>query len=515
MSNPTMTHTPAQALKFAEAAAEHRRTNKRDFFHGYPPQKDFFNLGADKRERMFMAGTQVGKSEAGAFEMSCHLTGEYPDDWQGKRFARPVRAWVAGVTSLDVRNIIQRKLCGEPGVTSAFGTGMIPKSRFADKPTMSRGIAESFDTIQVTHRTNGVVDGISTCHFKSYEQGRQKFQGDTIDIGWADEEADMDVYSEFASRLSGDGILYTTFTPLLGQTDLVSRFINENRPDCGVVHMTLSQAEHFTAEEKAKRLAGYRSHEKDARERGVPMLGQGRVWTFAEDTISHTRDPASIPLWWPWLNAIDFAHASGSENSQAHPFAWVSGAIDPDNDVIYIMHALKIKGSFPINHVAAIKKWPAWDARTTYGHDGGRKDFGSGKTFAGTYKELGLRMTAEHATFKTGGYDFENSIDQMSQRFNSGRLLVAKHLSEWFEEYRFLHREDLAVVKIRDDLISCTRLLCMTVRSAQLLDPDRSPGYRRRDQVAAYSAPDALDIWSNQPTASNDIDAMIDAAYRR
>jgi hypothetical protein len=73
-----MKHTAAQALKFAEAAAEHKRTHKRDFFNGYPKQKEFFNLGADTRERMFMAGTQVGKSEAGSFEAACHLTGNIP-----------------------------------------------------------------------------------------------------------------------------------------------------------------------------------------------------------------------------------------------------------------------------------------------------------------------------------------------------------------------------------------------------------------------------------------------------
>jgi phage terminase large subunit-like protein len=510
MSKPTMKHTAAQALKFAEAAAEHKRTHKRDFFNGYPKQKAFFNLGADTRERMFMAGTQVGKSEAGSFEAACHLTGEYPDDWKGKRFARPVRMWAAGVTSLDVRNIIQRKLCGEPGVTSDFGTGMIPRDRFADKPTMSRGIAEAYDTIQVTHRTNGVVDGISTCHFKSYEQGRQKFQGDTIDVGWADEEADNEIYSEFLSRLRGDGILYTAFTPLLGQTELVQRFMSEGRVDCGVVNMELKDAQHFTTEEKAKRLAGYRSFERDAREKGIPLLGTGLVFAdFPEDTILHDRDPASFPEYWPWLAGCDFQHASGSDSAQAHPFGYVLACVDPDADIIYLVREVKIKGSFPLNHANAILNYPAGDAKIAWGHDGARHDFSSGQSIAEIYRRLNLKMLPTWATFPRGGYSFEQGIEAMSASFATGRLLVHKSMVAWREEFRFYHRDGLQVVKVRDDLMSATRVLVMQIRSAQLLDADRhSADFKRKSQTAKYSTwgdgPGEINIFTGRVNEGSD-----------
>ena len=58
---------------------------------------EFHGNGASKRERLFMAGNQFfGKTTAGAVEMAYHLTGLYPDWWEGKRFAQPVRALVAG-----------------------------------------------------------------------------------------------------------------------------------------------------------------------------------------------------------------------------------------------------------------------------------------------------------------------------------------------------------------------------------------------------------------------------------
>src|ERR1700678_78643 len=188
-------------LKELEEAAEYKRTHKIEFWKPYPKQLAFLN--STTREILFMAANQVGKSDTGAFKTAVHLTGEYPEWWKGKRFDHPVRAWAAGIKSLDVRNVQQKKLCGTPGVTADFGTGLIPKSRFVDKPSLSRGVTDAYDTIQVEHRTNGVKDGVSVLQFKSYEQGRVGFQGDTIDFGWGDEEPEkVEVYNEFLTRLA-------------------------------------------------------------------------------------------------------------------------------------------------------------------------------------------------------------------------------------------------------------------------------------------------------------------------
>jgi hypothetical protein len=148
------------------------------------------------RERLLIAGNQNGKTHIGAYEAACHLTGLYPDNWKGRRFDRPTRGWIAGETSLVVRDVQQKKLCGEPGVIDLFGTGMIPKDLFVDKPSLARGITDAYDTIQVRH----VSGGVSVARFKSYEQGRTKFQGETLDWLWFDEEPPEDIYSEGLTR---------------------------------------------------------------------------------------------------------------------------------------------------------------------------------------------------------------------------------------------------------------------------------------------------------------------------
>jgi hypothetical protein len=53
----------------------------------------------------------------------------------------------------------------------------------------SHGIADSVDYVQVTHASGG----ISMCAFKAYEQGREKFQGETLDGIWFDEEPDIEI----------------------------------------------------------------------------------------------------------------------------------------------------------------------------------------------------------------------------------------------------------------------------------------------------------------------------------
>jgi hypothetical protein len=126
-----------------------------------------FALGAEYDERALFGGNRTGKTHAGTFEDTLHLTGLYPDWWEGRRFDRPVGGWVATDTAKNVRDILQEKFCGEPGVPSLFGTGMIPIDLFADNPTSKHGIANAYESVFVHHHTNGVYDGISSLAFKS------------------------------------------------------------------------------------------------------------------------------------------------------------------------------------------------------------------------------------------------------------------------------------------------------------------------------------------------------------
>jgi phage terminase large subunit-like protein len=187
----------------------------------YPRHMEFFRAGASHRERLFMAANRSGKSVAGGAEMTYHLTGQYPDWWEGKRFDHPIRALAAGDTSQTTRDIIQHKLLGGLWDTPEFGTGLIPRELLG-KPTVSRGIANAYEEITVEH----VSSGTSRLAMRSYDQGRRIFQGVEQHVVWMDEEVPRDVYEEALVRtMTTQGVVFMTFTPLQGLTPLVVDFL--------------------------------------------------------------------------------------------------------------------------------------------------------------------------------------------------------------------------------------------------------------------------------------------------
>lgn len=188
----------------------------------YPRHLEFFKAGAIHRERCFLAANRVGKTEGvGAYEVALHLTGRYPHWWEGRRFHHAIDAWAVGDTSKTVhREIIQPKLLGRPG---RLGTGMIPADTIL-KPVAKPGVPEAIETVYIRHSSGGE----SVLTFKSYEQGRESFQGSEKDVIWLDEECPKEIYVECLIRtMTTNGLVLLTFTPLLGLTELVKDFLGE------------------------------------------------------------------------------------------------------------------------------------------------------------------------------------------------------------------------------------------------------------------------------------------------
>lgn len=466
MANPELDGI-IRALK----AADDRQTFRRiDFFEPYPKQQEFMDGGSTFRERLLMAGNQLGKTFCGAAETAYHLTGEYPDDWLGRRWDRPTRGWAAGESALVVRDVQQRLLCGEPGVESLLGSGMIPKNAILDT-SLGRSVTDGFDLVQVKHKTGGV----SILGFKSYEQGRKKFQGATQDFVWFDEEPDEEIYAEGLTRVTATGgMTFMTFTPLKGMSKVVVRFLNEESPDRMVVNMTIDDARHIPEEMRARIIAGYLEHERDARARGIPMLGSGLIFPFSMDQIGETT-PLEIPEHWTKLWAIDFGIG--------HNFAAVLMAWDKDFDTLHILHTIRVRGGTALTHAAAMKPIGV-NVPVAWPHDGNNRDKGSGEVLATIYRQQGLRMLPSHATWPEGGYSVEAGILEMQQRMGTGRFKVGRHLGDWWEEQRMYHREDGQIVKAFDDLMSASRIGVMAKRHGQHVNLGGTAKSRRGGHVA-------------------------------
>ncbi len=154
----------------------------------------------------------------------------------------------------------------------------------------------------------GVPDGDSVLVFKSYDQGRELFQGTEQDLIWLDEEANESIRSECILRLmTTDGMLIETFTPLRGLTPIVLQYLPDGdaTADTSGIYQNKGKAmvmagwddvPHLTAAQKALMLAETEPHLKDARSKGIPSLGAGAIYLIPETDI--LVDDFPIPRHW-------------------------------------------------------------------------------------------------------------------------------------------------------------------------------------------------------------------------
>ena len=457
-----------------ELAAERRKYRKIDYFEPYPKQELFFQLGATKRERLLTAGTQQGKTECGAAEATYHATGLYPKDWKGRKWDRPTKGWVVGETGVMTRDVQQKKLCGAPGVVEEFGSGLIPRELIIDK-SLARGVTDAFDTVQVRH----VSGGVSLILFKSYEQGRTKLQGDSVDWVWADEEmGDEDVYSELLGRTTSGsdpndpqvGIIFMTLTPLKGMTKVVSHFLSEPHPDRGTINMVIEDALHIKAEDREKIIQGYKPHERAARTRGEPMLGSGAIFPYDEATLKENLALNMVPPHWTKLWGIDI----GID----HPFGAALVAWDREADVIHVLHTIKLEDQWPLQHAVPMKQ-VAVNAPVAWPQDATQRDKGSGEQIAQIYKRQGLAMLPDHATWPDGSVSTEAAIMEIQERMATGRFKCNTWCVEFWEEYRRYHRKEGQIVKVFDDVLSAVMKAIMMKRFARTVTLGNRP-FRRK-----------------------------------
>ncbi len=471
---------PLKIMKLARQAlssAEYRRKFHVADFWGqgewYEPQLRFFAAGIKHHQRLIRGGNQTGKSFCCAYEAGLHMTGEYPRWWTGRRFTKPTRGWVIGPERTLVRDGPQKKLTAMQG---EFGTGTIPLAAFAGKPIMVPGGTGSIDTMSVAHETDGVRDGISTATFKSFEQGSEKMQSESIDWIWVDERCSEEIYSELIARTTAtDGIIFLSYTPLKGGGELTYRFLNEYSPDRIDIRIDANEAKHISVERRAQLEESYLPHEREARIHGIPMLGIARVFPFPVETLLRNLNPdTDIKRWAKWMVGIDFGYG--------HPFAAALCAWVPEIDEFFVVDGFKMERSEAFYHVKRIAgmcrglripvAWP---------HDGLTHEKGSGIALADVYRRNGAPMLGTHAENKGGGYHTAPAIEEMCGFMKRGAFMIASHMSELTEEILSYHYdEDYKIVRLRDDLISAVRYAFMMRRSGKLLDDcetyGRAPG---------------------------------------
>lgn len=442
-------------------------------------QQEFHTIGARENvyERCLMAANQSGKSLSAAAEVAMHMTGLYPDWWEGHRFKGPIKLWAAGVTGESTRDNPQRHLLGQKRM---WGTGMIPRETLIGEPLMARGVPDAVDSFQVEHASGGT----SICWFKSYEKGREKWQGETLDLIWYDEEPPKDIYEEGQTRLvRRGGISFLTFTPLLGMTEVVRRFYEPEDDDLGakyrvLVHMDLDDAEFYSESEKERIRAGWDEISRRTRAEGLPAFGEGLVYPVADEQI--TCEPFEIPRHYRRIVGFDFG--------VQHPMAQVYLAWNPDTDVLYVYDTYKRTAPEFALHAKAAKdrgadKWPvAWP------HDGLKRDPKSATPIKDHYRREGINMLPLSARFRDdegGAQSVSAGVSMLLDRMQTGRFKVFSTCRDWFREKGAYHYKEGKIVDYMDDLLDATRIAAMMLRHAK-------PDMQEVRQTVAHSDYDPL-----------------------
>ena len=415
----------------------------------YPQHLEFFRLGSQVPTRCFMAANRVGKTEgAGGYEMVCHLTGLYPTWWTGRRFRTPVDAWCAGDTKETVRDILQNKLVGPEG---SYGTGLIPGEHLVNTVKRPNGNG-ALDYCLVRHVPTGQVSRLG---FKSYDQGREAFQGTEKHVVWLDEEANEAVRGECVMRLmTTDGLLMETFTPLRGLTPIVLTYLGDEggvpkgrvavSGTRAIVFAGWNDVPHLNEEQKARMLSECAPHLRDSRSKGVPSLGAGAIYPVPEDDI--LVDDFEIPKHWPRAYGLDVGW-----NRTAAAFA----AIDRDADVVYLYSEHYQGQQEPSTHVAAIRSRGAMLQGVIDPAARGRSQK-DGEQLLQNYIDLGLQLLPADNSRESGLYN-------VHQRLATGRLKVFRSMTNWLMEYRIYRRDEKGhVVKEKDHLMDATRYLVVS-----------------------------------------------------
>ena len=263
------------------AVADDMRYNQLKYFRPFEYQRKFFGTGNSER-RGIIAANRIGKTVSTCYETAMHLTGRYPDWWNGTRINKPITAMVAGEGWSQVAMVLQNELLGTQDIKiiDAIGTGAIPRNCIVFE-TMRNDGANCLG-VEIKH----ISGSNSYLLFANYTQEVRQMQGFKLNLAVFDEQPPDDFFSEIVTRTATtQGQVLCSFTPLKGLNGLVSKFWHQEE---GYEHIRVSWddvpeydpwGEPFLLFETRKQLErDYLPHERDARRNGIPVMGKGAVF---------------------------------------------------------------------------------------------------------------------------------------------------------------------------------------------------------------------------------------------
>lgn len=286
-----------------------------------------------KRNRWVFGGNRSGKTECGAVETVWMARGIHPY----RQNRENVFGWVVSVSYEVQRDVAQSKILRY--LNPEWIEDVIMHTGAKGNPSV--GI---IDTIVVRN----VFGGLSKIGFKSADQGREKFQGASLDFVWFDEEPPQDIYEECRMRvLDKKGDLFGTMTPLKGLTWVYDEIYLNKRQSKEIFYVKMEWGDNpFLDPDEVKEMTESLSPDAlDARRYGNFRSCGGLVYPEFDPSV-HVIEPFDVPFEWQDVISIDpglrnplsahFYCADGDGNIYV-----VGEHYEAEKDVDY--HAEKIK----------------------------------------------------------------------------------------------------------------------------------------------------------------------------
>ncbi len=244
-----------------------------------------------KRNRWVFGGNRSGKTECGAVEVVYLACGRHP-----YRKNKVTEGWVVSLSRQVQRDVAQRKILEY--LPPQYIEQIVMVS--GDKSSAENGI---IDFILVKSETGGT----SRIGFKSCDQGREKFQGASLDYVWFDEEPPFDIYLECKMRvLDKCGEIFGTMTPLKGLTWVYNTIYLNDCADDEVWCETMEWADNpFLSKKEIENMTKtLPAQEIETRRYGKFMQNGGMVYSEFDENV-HVISPFKIPREWQDNISID------------------------------------------------------------------------------------------------------------------------------------------------------------------------------------------------------------------
>ena len=485
-------HAEQYALGVLSALARHLTDNLAETFFPddgpfarefYPKHIEAMALTKTEDVVSIFGGNRVGKTIAEAFMVYVWSTGKYPPWWPGHVFPKATRGWVCSQTSSVLTQGLQRYLIGPDGKGGLIPGDSIIHVRYSPN---TLGMA---DRVQVRHEPTGLVSEI---YMKTYDMGRKRAQGDTIDYSVQDEEPPAGWYSETITRtMTTNGKNVLGFTALDGVTPLVAHLLPqyaaeampEDEDNTRRAHVFIGWDDvpyaHLSKERREQMAKSYLPHERQARMKGIPSIGTGLVYPVGEEQFVVEAEEAmrawkgaSPPRYWPRLFAGDPGGTPGGDGRTAA--LWC--AYDSDADVLWAYVEYYERYAPISSHVHSWARKGDWIPAIL---DPAGANITDGKGVYSEYTQTMRQINKDWPVFKADKR-FSLGRAELYDRMTSGRFKVLSTLRNLLAEHRSYVINDKGQFVGACHLLDCARYIAQGVGHASL-----APQYKAHDMPIA------------------------------